>query len=177
MQTLHCRLNWHSPRKCSQNTEIETLKNKWGTKNTKRVPVGHTGSFLWKYGHFLGKNTGIIPAKFRFLWFSRLFAIYCTFSESLLYHKLVWCFVLPHSSSFLRFRAGLHPQPEAPPANIFRRFSAKILHISENFCQKFCVKFYPKKRVITTFATKKRVNATFATKKCVIAALTDSRHK
>ena len=117
-----------------------------------------------KYGHFLGKNTGIITAKFRFLWFSRLFAIYCTFSESLLYHKLVWCFVLPHSSSFLRFRAGFHPQPEAPPANIFRRFSAKILHISENFCQKFCVKFYPKKRVITTFATKKHVNATFATK-------------
>ena len=32
---------------------------------------------------------------------------------------------------------------EAPTANIFRRFSAKILRISENFCQKFCVKFYP----------------------------------
>ena len=56
-------------------------------------------------------------------------------------------------------------QSEAPPANFFRRISAKILRISENFCQKFCVKFYPKKRVITTFATKKRVNATFATKK------------
>ena len=31
--------------------------------------------------------------------------------ESLLYHKLVWCFVLLHSSSFLRFRAGYAPQP------------------------------------------------------------------
>ena len=56
-------------------------------------------------------------------------------------------------------------RPEAPTANFFRRISAKILHISENFCQKFCVKFYPKKRVITTFATKKRVNAIFATKR------------
>jgi len=54
---------------------------------------------------------------------------------------------------------------EAPIANFFRRISAKILRISEDFCQKFCVKFYPKKRVITTFATKKRVNATFATKR------------
>ena len=45
----------------------------------------------------------------------------------------------------------------------------------QNFCQnseyfweflpKFCVKFYPKKRVITTITTKNRVNATFATKK------------
>ena len=64
MQTLHCRLNWHSPRKCSQNTEIETLKNKWGTKNTKRVPVGHTGSFLWKYG----RNTGTFLAKIQALY-------------------------------------------------------------------------------------------------------------
>ena len=54
---------------------------------------------------------------------------------------------------------------EAPPANFFRRISAKILRISENFFQKFCVKFYVKKRVITTFLTKKHVNATFATKK------------
>ena len=66
---------------------------------------------------------------------------------------------------------------EAPMANFFRRISAKILRISENFFQKFCVKFYVKKRVITTFLTKKHVNATFATKKCVIAASTDSRHK
>ena len=62
-------------------------------------------------------------------------------------------------------RADVRSPAEAPTANFFRRISAKILHISENFCQKFCVKFYPKKRVITTFSTKKRVNATFATKK------------
>ena len=66
---------------------------------------------------------------------------------------------------------------EAPTANFFRRFSAKILRISEDFFQKFCVKFNVKKRVITTFSTKKHVNATFATKKCVIAALTDSQHR
>ena len=54
---------------------------------------------------------------------------------------------------------------EAPTANFFRRFSAKILRISEDFFQKFCVKFNVKKRVITTFSTKKHVNATFATKK------------
>ena len=35
------------------------------------------------------------------------------------------------------------------------------------FLPQFCVKFYPKKRVIMTFATKKRVNATVATKKRV----------
>ena len=55
--------------------------------------------------------------------------------------------------------------PEAPTANFFRRFSAKILRISEDFFQKFCVKFNVKKRVITTFSTKKHVNAAFATKK------------
>ena len=66
-------------------------------------------------------------------------------------------------------------QPEAPTANIFRRFSAKILRISENFCQKFCVKFYPKKRVITTFATKKRVNATFAAKKACKCDICDKK--
>ena len=64
-------------------------------------------------------------------------------------------------------------EAEAPMANFFRRISAKILRISENFFQKF----YVKKRVITTFSTKKRVNATFATKKRVIAALTNSQHK
>jgi len=76
-------------------------------------------------------------------------------------------------------QTGSHPVtgPEAPTANFFRRISAKILRISENFFQKFCVKFYVKKSVITTFLTKKHVNATFATKKCVIAASTDSRHK
>ena len=55
---------------------------------------------------------------------------------------------------------------------------------SQNFCQNseyfweflpnFCVKFYPKKRVITTFATKK---ARKCDKKRVIATLTDSRQK
>jgi len=61
--------------------------------------------------------------------------------------------------------ANKKPKPEAPTANFFRRFSAKILRISEDFFQKFCVKFNVKKRVITTFSTKKHVNATFATKK------------
>ena len=31
-----------------------------------------------------------------------------------MYHKLVWCFVLSHSSSFLRFRAGYTPMMAMP---------------------------------------------------------------
>ena len=59
---------------------------------------------------------------------------------------------------------------------------------SQNFCQNseyfweflpnFCVKFYPKKRVITTFPTKKARKCDIRDKKKrVIAALTDSRQK
>ena len=54
---------------------------------------------------------------------------------------------------------------EAPPAIFFSQNFCQNSEYFREFLPKFCVKFYPKKRVITTFATKKRVNATFATTK------------
>ena len=45
--------------------------------------------------------------------------------------------------------------PEAPPAIFFSQNFCQNSEYFREFLPKFCVKFYPKKRIITTFATKK----------------------
>ena len=112
-----------------------------------------------KYGHFLGKNTGIIPAKFRFWWFSRLFAIYCTFSENCVMLRATALVILSS------FQSRFTPPTRGSTSQYFLQIFCQNSAYFWEFLPKILRKILPKKRVITTFATKKRVNAIFATKR------------